>query len=231
MILYKAIPWALGLLLAAPPPSATPEGPTCSNPQSPRNVAPRPWPGPYNGKSPTSIVSRAALASLVYTPRAGGAPQTLRLCGQHYHVPIETPQGCSSTPARASRDGKPRPGDWVEIHTVYAARLNPGPCNPETLDCCQEGPFVVRAFEARVTAGGGQGLIVPPPGRPLAEWTGSTTGKSTPGECKPEAQWSFRLGCGFTVSQAQLAAFDHADPARPVQPPNRLSKDLTLVVP
>lgn len=228
MILYKGIPWTLGLLLVLTVPGTAQESATCSIPQSPRNIDPKAHPDPYNGRSRTSIVSKATLASVVYTPRAGGVPQTLRLCGQHYHSPIENPQGCAAKAAKPSSAGL-APGDWVEIHTVYAARLAPGPCDPETLDCCAAGPFLVRAFEARVSANGGDGPIVPPSGRPLAEWSGSTTGLSKPGECKPAAQWSFRLGCGFTVSKAQLAHFAHADPARPVQ--DLLSHDLTLVVP
>jgi hypothetical protein len=99
---------------------------------------------------------------------------------------------------------------------------------PESLDCCK-GTVLVRAFAARVTAGGSPTVIVPPSGRPLAEWSGSATGDSPGGECKSAAQWSFHLGCNFTVSQVQLASFAHADPARPIPPPARLSDDLTLV--
>jgi hypothetical protein len=167
--------------------------------------------------------------SIEYTPRAGGNPTTLSRCGQHYHLPIEAPQGCKGeiTPGK-----KPQPGNWVEIHTVYASKVGHDKCNPETLECCEAGPFVVRAFAAQVTAKGTDEPIVPPPGLPLAEWSGSTTGADKePEQCKPAAQWSFRLGCDFTVSEAQLGHFKHADPARPVQPAARLSKDLTLVTP
>ena len=74
--------------------------------------------------------------------------------------------------------------------------------------------------------------IEPPSGGPLAEWTGSTTGPNeTPGQCKPEAQWSFRLGCGFTLSAGQLSGFDHAHAARGLQAGYRASQDLTLVNP
>ena len=52
-----------------------------------------------------------------------------------------------------------------------------------------------------------------------------------PGECKPPAQWSFRLGCDFRVSEAQLQPLKHPDPARGLQPCNRLSRDLTRVMP
>ncbi len=60
---------------------------------------------------------------------------------------------------------------------------------------------------------------------------GSTTGLEKKFcECKAAAQWSFRLGCDFTVSQGQLGRFRGYDPARPLQPENRLSRDLALVV-
>jgi hypothetical protein len=44
------------------------------------------------------------------------------------------------------------------------------------------------------------------------------------------AQWSFRLGCQFELRQNQLdPRFFDAHGARPVQPPNRVSPDMTLV--
>jgi hypothetical protein len=211
------------------------EGPTCSNPQSPRNVDPKSHPPPYFLSSNNSIVSDATPESLVYLPRSGGPAQKLLRCGQHYHFPIENHQGCqgetaSHKGAASTEAGPVKPGDWIEIHTVYAAKVKSKDCDPETLDCCEEGPFLVRAFEAKVTQDGHGGAIVPPSGRPLAEWTGSTTGRENqPGECKPEALWSFRLGCDFRVSEEQLKEFHHYDPARPLQPADRLSRDLTLV--
>ncbi|HET9210260.1 MAG TPA: hypothetical protein VFR03_07670 [Thermoanaerobaculia bacterium] len=220
---------AFGVSLAAA------EGPTCPSPQSPRNVNPRSRPSPYFLTSNNSIVSDATPESLVYLPRSGGPGQKLLRCGQHYHYPIENPQGCprdvvSSKSAVSAEAGPVKPGDWIEIHTVYAAKVRSGNCDPETLDCCEEGPFLVWAFEAKVTKDGRGGPIVPPSGRPLAEWTGSTTGREDkPGECKPEALWSFRLGCDFRVSEAQVRAFHHHDPARPLQPADRVSRDLTLV--
>jgi hypothetical protein len=218
-----------GLLITALLPPARAEQPACSIPQSPRNIDRNATPPPYNGTSTTSIVEKIDADSIVYKPRAGGDSQTLYRCGQHYHFPIETPQGCKGEIPPA---GQPEaPGQYVEIHTAYAAnKEHPSGCNPVTLDCCTKEPFLVRAFAAKVTAGGQDEPIPIPPGRPLAEWSGSTTGKeATPDECKPAAQWSFRLTCAETVSQTQLRRLQHADPARPVQPGDRLSKDLTLV--
>jgi hypothetical protein len=94
-----------------------------------------------------------------------------------------------------------------------------------------KGPFLVRAFNAKVTAGG-SGPIEPPPGRPLAEWSGSTTCPDcAPGICKAAAQWSFRLGCGFELGIEQLRRFRHPHEARGLQTGYRLSHDLTLVTP
>lgn len=206
----------------------------CCTPQSPRVIDRQATPSPYNGTYSTSIVAEQTDPNVIaYLARAGVTSQTLSRCGQHYHFPIETPQGCpGEIPATDEAAEKPKPGQWVEFHTVYATKVRPSGCDPETLDCCEAGPFVVRAFAAKVTAGGMPGPILLPTGRPLAEWTGSTTGKeAVPNECKPEANWSFRLGCDFTVSEAQLSLFRHVDPARPLQPADRLSRDLTLVPP
>lgn len=236
MISPKISLWRLALVAAALalPAAAEKPAPTCANPQSPRVIDPKAIPSPYDARSRKSIVSHPTAESLVYTPRAGGRPQTLHRCGQHYHFPIENQQGCKGVPAPRldGKTGKPGPGQWIEVHTVYAAKARTGGCDPETLDCCLEAPFVVRSFEAKVIPLGLIGPIVPPPGRPLAEWSGSTTGREDkPGECKPAAQWSFRLGCGFTVSVGQLSRFHHFDPARPLQTGDRISRDLTLVEP
>jgi len=225
------------VLLAAAAAGAD-QAPACANGQSPRNVDRRADPSPYQLTGHTSFIGRTEPGSLVYLPRPGGEPQTLYRCGQHYHFPIETPQGCrgetpeASTKAASTKAAPPPPGSRIEIHTVYAAnRAAPPGCDPETLGCCTDPPFLVRAFSATVSERG-EGPIEPPAGRPLAEWSGSTTGpESAPGECKPPALWSLRLGCGFTVGTAQLEQFKHADPARPVQHGERLSRDLTLVRP
>jgi hypothetical protein len=219
------------LLLAAACVSVAPEGAYCPNAQSPRDLDPEARPSLYQLAAETSFVEGAGAESAVYLPRPGGEPRTLHRCGQHYHLPIENPQGCEGE--AGGQEAPPPPGSRIEVHTVYAANRVPPPgCDPETLECCTEPPFLVRGFSATVTAGGEAGPIVVPAGRPLAEWSGSTTGaEAEPGECKPAALWSFRLGCGFTVSEAQVRQFHHADPARPVQSGDRVSRDLTLVGP
>jgi hypothetical protein len=191
--------------------------PAGSPPQSPRNVDPNS--APYDGRSSTSVVSEISSQAdwIVYKPRPDVRGQRLWRCDQHYHVPIETPQGC------------PPQGDWVEVHTVYAAVVSRHDCLDENLTCCLLGPFVVRGFSAKVTSGGNVPPIIPPTGRPLAEWSGSNTGPDQdPNICKPvAAQWSFRLGCGFNVPRNQLPGKPHG--ARPLQSGDRVSKDLTLV--
>lgn len=235
---------ALLLLAAASPAPAAEDAPACSNPQSPRDVV-----APFDAQSPMSIVEVVDPDQVIYTPRAGGEAQRLHRCGQHYHFPIENHQRCAGEIAPAAEHGghggehakDPKPDDVVEVHTVFAARVDPNHCpaaggageccDPESLKCCLEGPFVVRAFNATVTAGGGAGPIETPPGRPLAEWSGSTTSPDEkPGQCKPAAQWSFRLGCEFTLSERQLSRF-HPHEARGLQGGARVSKDLTLVTP
>jgi hypothetical protein len=208
--------------------------PAGSPPQSPRNVDPKS--APYDGTSSTSIVSRIApqADSIVYRSRPDGPGLTLWRCDQHYHVPIETPQGCPADRAgaygkTAPAAGPPQAGDWVEVHTVYAAVVSRHDCLDENLKCCLIGPFVVRGFSAKVTSGGKVPPIIPPTGRPLAEWSGSNTGPDQdPNICKPvAAQWSFQLGCGFNVPSNELPGKPHG--ARPPQSGDRVSKDLTLV--
>jgi hypothetical protein len=231
MTLRKVFCLAVVLLCSALLASARAAGPTCTN-QSPRLLHPQTLP-PYDATSSTSFVVSIGPDSIVYKPRSGGTTQTLYRCGQHYHYPTETPQGCrGELPPTGEPGTRPAPGQWVEVHTVYAAKVRHEGCDPETLDCCLEAPFLVRAFGAKVTAGGTAGPILVPTGRPLAEWSGSTTSPDkVPDECKPAAQWSFRLDCGFTLSEAQLKTFHHVDKARGLQTGSRLSKDLTLVRP
>ena len=238
------VPLSAGLLIATAAACAGADDGYCPNAQSPRNVDPDAHPSPYQLTGPTSFVGLVADGSAVYLPRPGGPPQTLHRCGQHYHFPIENPEGCdgemaagdqaaAAGAAGAAHPDPPPPGSRVEIHTVYAANETAPPgCDPETLGCCTDPPFLVLAFSATVKPGDDGPAIVTPPGFPRAEWSGSTTGKEAkPGECKPAAMWSVRLGCDFTVTTAQLRQFKHADPARPVQEGDRLSRDLTLVKP
>lgn len=225
MLVALAIPAAAqdsrarGYVLEALAKQSGAQDPQCSIPQSPRRVDRN---APYTGSTHTSIVEQANPDTLVYK---GG--QTLYPCERHYHFSIENPQGC---PGESQTTSEVEPGQWVEVHTVYAASVGPVGCTHHDLDCCEAGPFVVRAFAAKVTAGGLKTVIPEPTGRPLAEWSGSTTGPDkVPNECKKAAEWSFRLGCDFTVSQGQLSRLGHPHPARRPQPANRLSRDLRLV--
>jgi hypothetical protein len=235
MTVLKAAGWNVVLLLALSIPAAA-QQPNCPNPQSPRDLNPATVPLPYDLTSRQSIVDWVPPAKEVqYRARRDCAPQTLHYCGQHFHAPVENLQGCKGEPKiRLTTDEvakEVKPGDLVEIHTVYAAKVRPfADCDPVTLSCCEEGPFLVIAYSATVTAGGKEEPIVAPNARPYAEWSGSTTNDDNkPGECKPPAQWSFRMGCDFTVSEGQLKALQHPDPARPLQACNRLSRDLTRV--
>jgi hypothetical protein len=190
----------------------------------------------YDAESETSTVAPGADDTLIFTPR-GGTPTTLHRCSQHYHCWIENLQpecpGQHATAAGGPAEGCPKlpPVDsWVEIHTVYSAEVG-GSCDPETLACCTKEPFVVMGYHAKVTADTTPGPVPVQWGPPSAEWTGSNTGPDNPpGECKPiRAQWSFTLGCDLTVSLGQLSLFHHQDQARGLQPPERLSSDLTHV--
>jgi hypothetical protein len=209
----------------------------CIN-QSPRNVLFQPPTGTppapgldYNFKSTVPVVTFAP-ATVNYQG------QVLHLCDQHYHVPVENIQGCpNEKQGTPPPHGTPAPvGQWIEVHTVYALEVDSSPnCadGPDkNLACCKKPPFVVRGFSAKVTPPSGP---FTPPRQPdtglLVEWTGSNTSPDDSTGCKPlPAQWSFRLGCQFEVSQNQLDPhFYEAHGARPVQPPNRVSPDMTLV--
>ena len=185
----------------------------------------------YNYKSSTQLITPIDQKTIQYQG------QTLHICDQHYHVPVENVQGCSDEKKGTPPEHGPPPvGQWIEVHTVYAAVVDSSPkCadGPDNnLGCCKMPPFVVRAFNAKVSP---QRSSPPPIVQPdhgiLAEWSGSNTGPdSKPGDCKPlPAQWSFRFGCEFTVSQSVLGEPLHAHGARDVQPPSRVSPDLTVV--
>jgi len=217
-----------------PAPAKSPQGsnevvtPPCPVFQTPRRL------DRFDQHSRTSTVENGPDASSIYyTPRGGGQRQTLRQCSQHYHCYIENHQPCNGNmPSGREHCAPLAPGDWVEIHTAYSKRVGTN-CDPETLECCAEGPVVVRAYHARVTAGGSPSDPLPAPWHPpFAQWTGSNTGWDTPGQCKPiGAEWSFSLGCDLRVSQARLGRFHHRDPARVLQGGVRVSKDLTRVEP
>ncbi|HSS50201.1 MAG TPA: hypothetical protein VLX28_14785 [Thermoanaerobaculia bacterium] len=214
---------ALPLCVAAQQPSCpTPEQPNCPNPQSPRQLS----------VTDSSFYDRTSMSSIVrilpspmtieYLARPGAVPQQLRVCGQHYHRGVENRQGC------------PGEGAFVEVHTVYASRVHPfADCDTRSLDCCEAGPFVVLAFSAKNGVG-----MEPNPNLPfiqpriataMAEWLGSSTNQDRyPGECQAAAQWSFQLGCNFTVRPAELTTLGEAKEPRAPQSCNRLSRDLTL---
>jgi hypothetical protein len=209
----------------APPPSTTCQA--CAPCQSPRDVT--------QGRhtSDSLVVSVSTDQKQVWI-RGRQAP--LVFCGQHYHAPVENVQGCRGETALISappQDGSgraPDPGQWIEVHTVYAPEVKPNCQAWQSLDCCggvsTQDPALVRGFSARVVASRagtpapgqpttpGQPILIPTPSQgPLAEWLGSNTGPDSsdkPGECKPTpAWWSFRLtSCDspFTVNQAALDA-------------------------
>lgn len=185
----------------------------------------------YNYTSSTPVMNPIDAKTVQYQ----GIP--LYLCDRHYHVPVENVQGCSPDEKKGTPpDHGPPPVDqWIEFHSVYAQVVDSAPGCSEgpdrNLACCKTPPFVVRAFSAKVTA---PVSPAPPITQPtqgiLAEWTGSNTGPDDQTGCKPlPAQWSFRFGCVFTLSQTQLERDFHAHGARKEQPPERLSPDLTVV--
>ena len=226
---------AAALLATCAAPRPRPHGssevlePPCPSPQSPRRLE------RYNDRSKTSIVKPGPdQHTIYYTERGSDEQQTLLQCSQHYHCYIENVQPCNgSVPSGGAVCAPPARGDWVEIHTAYAKEVGTG-CDPETLDCCAEPPFVVLAYHAQVTEGGNPNDPLPAPwDPPFAQWTGSNTGPDEPSQCKPiEAAWSFALGCDLRVSTEQLRShFKHADGARLLQGGVRVSNDLTLVEP
>jgi hypothetical protein len=235
---------ALGMRgAAAAPPAVGPpvSTPGCGVPQSPRNVNPMATPSPYlctvNGSLVT--VSRSQ-NSVVLRARPGACAQSLVRCGQHYHAPVENVQGCPGETVLMPLSGKtPSPGQWIEVHTLYAPVAKPrGTCDPEKLDCCVGHPVLVLGFSAKVVADNVDKPILTPTTGPLAEWSGSNTGPdANVGDCKPVAAfWSFRLtqpGCVGVrvVTQAQLTKNlpDGAQGARDLQEGQRISKDLVRV--
>ena len=208
--------------------------PCCKIPQSPRELKS----ADYNYTSTVPIVVHDTDTSILYTPRAGVAPMKLNRCSQHYHCHIENVQECptlaevGASPADESKAcSKPKVGDLIEIHTAY----HKGPLctpTPQGLDCCTQEPIVVVGDHATVIAGTTPGGIPVLFGPPAAEWSGSTTNEdNVPNECKPGVFWHFALGCKNTIGLTTLEhALDHPDAARPLQPADRLSHDLTHVV-
>ncbi|HLX09417.1 MAG TPA: hypothetical protein VKY89_16310 [Thermoanaerobaculia bacterium] len=222
---------------AAPSSASSPIPPVCQTPQTPRDISP----AAHALVCPSSRVSFNPLdpSRVLYIPRPGDPAQTLHLCGQHYHMPVENIQGPGQVTPRPQWlephvvPPLARVGAIVEIHTAYAAQV-PNPCtDPEGTSCCG-GQALVLAWTAHVIAGGSGPIPARPPGQAsLSEWSGSTTGPDKPEEhgCKGPAQWSFALG-DFRVGQHQLqVSFPQkgAQEARPLQTGANLSCDLTLI--
>ena len=220
---------------AAPPPGSPnpPQGsqevvqPACREPQSPRRLA-------TSERAPTSIVENGSDESWIYyKQRDGSNRERLLRCSHHYHCYIENHQPCNgNVPSGREHCAGPELGDWVEVHAVYAAVVEPNCRNSESLECCLKAPFVVRAYHAQVTERGRPDDPLPAPWQPpYAEWTGSNTGWDTPGDCKDlRAEWSFSLGCDLQVNKGQIRAhFTHPDGARVLQGGVRVSNDLRWV--
>ncbi len=214
------------------------EGDACSIPQSPRDIRIGVVPSPYNRHSKTSSVTVRG-NTLLYRPLDGSSEKTLHRCGEHIHQSIENLQSCEYPTSKHKDDGLPL--FWIEHHYVYASKVAHGHCNPEHLDCCLEGPFVVLASQIGIMSSGihEEDFSAPSPASAWesidgyrAEWSGSTTGPDAhPGECKPAAHWVFFLGCYNTWPDFMLRRFKERSRARPLQAGDRISKDLTLVAP
>ncbi|HVT58274.1 MAG TPA: hypothetical protein VHR45_07725 [Thermoanaerobaculia bacterium] len=241
---------AIAFCLQSSAQPAAKAAPECKIPQSPRKLA------DYNNTNPMPTFFREAnVGAIVYKPRGSESKQTLSICSQHYHCWIENLQpGCQGQ--RATSTGGPvkceeaKVGDWVEIHTVYSPKLgNKCEGNYESTKCCEgnpedpSAPIVVIAYHAKVTARPAVDTRCLPPGSPgriakvpvcwgqqSAEWSGSTTGPPND-TCKAAALWSFALGCDMKVSQEELGKFTQRDRARGLQSSERLSNDLTHVLP
>jgi hypothetical protein len=223
---------------AAAPPAVTPPvvEPPCAVPQSPRNVN-RAAPDPYCGRSNNSMVVSLSPSQDSGRFRLGPGPcvQPLVQCGQHYHAPVENVQGCPGETNLLPMVGNtPGPGQWIEVHSVYAPEAKTSGCDREQLDCCVGHPIVVLGWSAKVVAGTANGPILQPTSGARAEWWGSNTGPdATAGACKPiAAAWSFRMTCSAPgITQAQLSSHfpTGVQGARALQGGPRVSKDLSLV--
>jgi len=148
--------------------------------------------------------------------------------------------------SQAERDGV-HPGlVAVSLNGLQLIQLpEPRYAEPDPND--PDAPIVVLGYHAKVTADAASGPVPMYWGQPARgavpvvwgakadEWSGSTTGPENPEDrppgCKAAAQWSFALGCGFTVSEGQLAFFTHPEPARGLQRAPRLSPLRNIIRP
>jgi hypothetical protein len=205
----------------------------CTRPQSPRSLTDADW--DYTSGDPA--VYPLGDPKLIKYELRPGIIKTLYRCSQHYHCHIENVQTCnkeSAAPAggESACPAKPPVGSWIEVHTAYhdAPAVIP---TPEDLGSCDLKTVVVVGYHAKVTEDPVTSPIPVHFGPPAAEWTGSSTGPDKPPvpECKVAAYWHFALGCDFKLSQQELVKeFHHPEEARGLQPPDRLSKDLTHIV-
>ena len=128
----------------------------CPVPQSPRIVNT----GQESGVEYNFVSTRPLITEPVAAETIKFRGQTLYRCDQHYHVPVETPQGIPQEQIGLPQPNgtPPRTGQWVEVHTVYAAGRSSAPACRDFLDhdlvCCTQQPVVVRGFSAKVTPSG-----------------------------------------------------------------------------
>jgi len=221
------------------PQSPDPQGP-CIN-QSPRTVnfdQTRTSP-PAQGLD-YDFVSRTPLVAIPLSPPTDTITYQrleLHLCDRHYHVPVENVQGCPNekkdlrgADKKANELGPLPPGQWIEVHTVYAAEVSKDEKCKEGYDhglkCCTAPPFVVLGYSAQI----GDSDHLPGPGD-VTEWVGSATSEVA-SRCNPvPAQWRFALGCKTTLTPeyVERSIGGEAHSARRLQTPNNLSSDLAFV--
>jgi hypothetical protein len=177
----------------------------------------------YNFFSASPLVQRTSEEQIKYQGH------TLYRCDKHFHIPVENIQGCAEEKVDKRAPDNPLPvGQWLEIHTVYAAVVSrTGQCESgldHDLACCTAPPFVVLGYSAKIASADAH------PPHDLVEWSGSRTGKDDSTGCRElPAQWNFQLGCDATVTRLSLQPIGKAHFAREKQSPNRVSVDLTLL--
>src|SRR5215831_19321370 len=174
------------------------------------------------------FVSRIPLVKLLPSGKLLYQRQELVACDIHYHLPVENLQGCPDETKELGLDerGRPRKGQWVEVHRVFALKNAPAEeclvVGDHELACCAVPPFVVMAHSFRVSD---HSNLSPEPD--TDEWSGSTTGKEDPTGCKSTpAQWSFAL---FGCQAESIVPDQKPHVARKVPAPNNVSSDLTFV--
>jgi len=188
-----------------------------------------------------NFVSGAELVKPINENRVEYQRIELELCDRHYHTPVENVQGCPNEKGLAAAEtekksgpsgpsGPPPLGSWVEVHNVYAAKVDrTGECSvghDHDLRCCAAPPFVVLGYVARIEQADHLPVAVN-----FAEWTGSATSENERQCNTTPARWQFTLGCDRRLTPATLESKvgGKAHVARAVQGPNLVSTDLTFV--